>query len=48
MNVEVYDIETLNNCFTYTGYNTKDNKWYLWEQFILVDIRPCESTNPWA
>ena len=26
----------------------KDNKWYLWEQFILVDIRPCESTNPWA
>mgnify|MGYP006992106652 CR=1 FL=1 len=26
----------------------KDNKWYLWEQFILVDIRPCESANPWA
>lgn len=26
----------------------KDAKWYLWEQFILVDIRPCESTNPWA
>jgi hypothetical protein len=34
MNVEVYDIETLNNCFTYTGYNTKDNKWY---QFVIHD-----------
>ena len=27
---------------------TKDGKWYLWEQFILSGIRPCESTNPWA
>ena len=26
----------------------KDGKWYLWEQFVLVDIRPPESTNPWA
>ena len=26
----------------------KDDKWYLWEQFILVGIRPPESTNPWA
>ena len=26
----------------------KDGKWYLWEQFILSDIRPPESTNPWA
>ncbi len=26
----------------------KDGKWYLWEQFILVGIRPPESTNPWA
>ena len=34
MNVEVYDIETLSNCFTYTGYNTKDNKWY---QFVIHD-----------
>ena len=34
MNVEVYDIETLNNCFTYTGYNTKENKWY---QFVIHD-----------
>lgn len=34
MNVEVYDIETLSNCFTYTGYNTKENKWY---QFVIHD-----------
>ena len=27
---------------------TKDGKWYLWEQFILSGIRPCESSNPWA
>ncbi len=26
----------------------KDNKWYLWEQFVLSDIRKPESTNPWA
>ena len=26
----------------------KDGKWYLWEQFLLVGIRPPESTNPWA
>lgn len=26
----------------------KDGKWYLWEQFILSGIRPCESSNPWA
>ncbi len=25
----------------------KDGRWYLWEQFILVDIRKPESTNPW-
>lgn len=34
MNVEVYDIETLYNCFTYTGFNTKENKWY---QFVIHD-----------
>ena len=34
MNVEVYDIETLYNCFTYTGYNTKEDKWY---QFVIHD-----------
>lgn len=34
MNVEVYDIETLSNCFTYTGYNTKEDKWY---QFVIHD-----------
>ena len=28
--------------------NAKDGKWYLWEQFILSDIRPPESSNPWA
>lgn len=26
----------------------KDGKWYLWEQFILVDIRKPESMNPWV
>lgn len=26
----------------------KDGKWYLWEQFILADIRKPESQNPWA
>lgn len=26
----------------------KDGKWYLWEQYILSDVRPPESTNPWA
>ena len=26
----------------------KDGRWYLWEQFILVGIRPPESTDPWA
>ena len=26
----------------------KDGRWYLWEQFILADIRQPESMNPWA
>ena len=26
----------------------KDNRWYLWEQFLLSDIRPPEALNPWA
>ena len=27
----------------------KDDKWYLWEySSLLLDIRPPESTNPWA
>ena len=26
----------------------KDGKWYLWEQFLLSDIRQPESANPWA
>ena len=26
----------------------KDGKWYLWEQFLLADIRKPESQNPWA
>ena len=26
----------------------KDDKWYLWEQFILVGIREPESNSPWA
>ena len=27
---------------------TKDGKWYLWEQFLLAGIREPESSNPWA
>ena len=26
----------------------KDGKWYLWEQYLLPDVRPPESANPWA
>ncbi len=26
----------------------KDGKWYLWEQFLLADIRQPESSNPWG
>lgn len=26
----------------------KDGKWYLWDQFILSDIRKPASTDPWA
>ena len=26
----------------------KDGKWYLWDQFLLADIRRPESSNPWA
>lgn len=26
----------------------KDGKWYLWEQYILADIRKPEYENPWA
>ena len=26
----------------------KDGKWYLWDQFVLSDIRQPESANPWA
>jgi len=26
----------------------KDGKWYLWDQFLLSDIRKPESQNPWA
>ena len=27
---------------------SKEGKWYLWDQFILSDIRQPESSNPWA
>ncbi|MBQ7284489.1 MAG: hypothetical protein IJW74_06550 [Oscillospiraceae bacterium] len=26
----------------------KDGKWYMWEQFLLSDIRKPESADPWA
>ena len=28
--------------------HAKDGKWYLWEQFILSDIRQPEIANPWG
>jgi hypothetical protein len=26
----------------------KDGKWYLWDQFLLADIRKPDSADPWA
>ena len=26
----------------------KDGRWYLWEQFLLSDIRPPAASDPWA
>jgi hypothetical protein len=26
----------------------KGEQWFLWEQFLLPDIRKPESSNPWA
>ena len=26
----------------------KDGKWYLWDQFLLLSIRPPKSADPWA
>ena len=26
----------------------KDGKWYLWDQFLLADIRQPDSADPWA
>ena len=26
----------------------KDGRWYLWEQFLLSDIRPPTASDPWA
>ena len=33
---EVYDIEVLKNCFTYTGYNLNEKKWY---QYVIHESR---------
>lgn len=32
MILEIYDIEVLANCFTYTGYVPSENKYY---QFVI-------------
>ena len=32
MILEIYDIEVLTNCFTYTGYVPSENKYY---QFVI-------------
>ena len=31
--IEIYDLESLTNVFTYTGYDPKNNKWY---QFVIT------------
>ena len=36
MIVEVYDLESLSNLFTYTGYVPKEDKWY---QFVICGWR---------
>lgn len=36
MILEVYDLESLSNLFTYTGYCPKENKWY---QFVICKWR---------
>lgn len=33
---EVYDIECLSNCWTYTGYSRQEKKWY---QFVIHKSR---------
>lgn len=32
-NIEVYDLESLSNLFTYTGYDPKTDTWY---QFVIA------------
>ena len=34
MIIEVYDIETLSNLFTYTGFDAKKKEWY---QFVICN-----------
>lgn len=36
MITEVYDLESLSNLFTYTGYDVKEDKWY---QFVICNWR---------
>lgn len=36
MIIEVYDIETLSNLFTYTGFDAKKKEWY---QFVICNWR---------
>ena len=36
MIIEVYDIETLSNLFTYTGFDAKQKEWY---QFVICNWR---------
>ena len=36
MIIEVYDIETLSNLFTYTGFDAKQKEWY---QFVICEWR---------
>ena len=31
--IEIYDLESLANLFTYTGYDYKNDKWY---QFVIA------------
>ena len=53
-----YSVENIAKLFVKSGgadseraietRKAKDGKWYLWEQYILADIRQPESSNPWA
>ena len=38
----------INHTIKFVMRKAKDGKWYLWDQFLLVGIRPPKSADPWA